>query len=644
MLAILKELQQQGIISLGEYYFGKLIADKQAAYQYPASTANLAVLLATFCSWRYNQGDTCCYLSDQLSRNWFGLAYRANGNDLLSQINQKIDCLPAAQWSQVLQNHLAFTDMPKQRVAPLVLQFDALYFYRAWDDEQRIARYIRQQAKSAAEMPFSNEQIQQQLTRYFPASDDIDWQKIAVATAIKAPFCVITGGPGTGKTTTVTRLLLVLQALYQHKLHIKLAAPTGKAAARMTESLQNALAFIEQQQPLSKELLAAMPKTAETIHRLLGVRPLSDDTRYHAQNPLPIDLLVVDETSMIDLPMMEKLLSALKPNTRLILLGDQDQLSSVEAGAVLGELAQFLRFDVTHAQADYLRQVSQVSLPSDYPHWLRDSLCHLKISRRFRDDSGIKTLAEQIQLGKGGASLATFNEFPQELHFYAGDELDETAQLQRIVRLAVEEYRRFLNKWHDYQKQNVDFSAIAYQDERGNPVTFAEDVQRDFNRVRFLAALRGGELGVEKLNQAIALALKQARLLYFGSEQDWYLGKPIMVTENDHNVKLYNGDIGLCLTPGKVWFANRAVAIGRIPAHEAAFVMTIHKSQGSEFEHCYLALPNEMNPVLSRELIFTGVTRAKNAFSAFAKTTIWNQAVGHSTERQSGLAKLLMEN
>jgi len=161
--------------------------------------------------------------------------------------------------------------------------------------------------------------------------------------------------------------------------------------------------------------------------------------------------------------------------------------------------------------------------------------------------------------------------------------------------------------------------------------------------VRFLTALRASALGVEELNREIALALRVEKLLWFRQEDDWYIGKPIMIAENDHNVKLYNGDIGLCLAKGKVWFGNREVSTSRIPAHEPAFMMTIHKSQGSEFEHTVMVLPTEPNPVLSRELVFTGVTRAKNHLTVFANEKIWQSAVRNTVKRQSGLGKLLQE-
>lgn len=638
MLKLLQTLTEQGIISLGDYYFAKLIADKMPSEQ-DHTTTNLAVLLAALCSWHYAQGNTCVVLDKALERNLFGLSYRATEQDYLAEIKQKINHLPVEEWQSTLRGNIAFTQDPLNSVAPMAFQFGALYFYRIWQDEYRVARYIKNTLKNDRTLPFAQAKIREKLNAYFPQqTEEIDWQKVAVATAIKSPFTVITGGPGTGKTTTVARLLLVLQELYQHKLHIKLVAPTGKAASRLEESIQYALNFLQQSMALSQALIQSVPQKAGTLHSLLGVNAFNDKTRHHEHNPLQLDVLVVDETSMIDLPLMAKLVNALKPQTRLILLGDQAQLASVEAGAVLGELAQCVGQPYSQAQADYLYQTTGYEVPcAPRANPMRDALCHLTLSRRFDKNSGIGKLAELIQRGRAEESLALFADYPQELQFHAfAPEQTESDLVRQVVQSAVEIYRVYLNELRTLQKQGVDFNAL---NEKGK--TYAEEIQALFNSSRFLTALRTGPLGVEHLNREIALALRNENLLWFRQPQDWYIGKPIMITENDHNVRLYNGDIGICLAKGKVWFGTRDVLASRIPAHEPAFMMTIHKSQGSEFDNTLMVLPRDPNPVLSRELIFTGVTRAKKSLGVFAEEKIWKMAVRQTVKRQSGLGRLL---
>lgn len=636
MLSVLQKLKEQGILSQGDYYFAKLIADKQCHMDYAEPIKNLAILLAALCSWRYTQGNTCSQLDRYLENNLFGLAYRTTEEDYLAEIREKIGYLAVEDWQNALRGHMAFTQDPVNQIAPMAFQFGALYFYRAWQDEYRIVQYIKNTLKKYRTLAFSYDEIHQKLEKYFPEKQEkTDWQKVAVAIAIKSPFSIITGGPGTGKTTTVTRLLLVLQELFDCKLHIKLVAPTGKAASRLEESIKNALGFMQEKMNLSDSLFNAIPQKASTLHSLLGVNAFNDYTRYNSYNPLQLDVLVVDETSMIDLPMMAKLINALKPETRLILLGDQAQLASVEAGAVLGELAQFVNQPYSHEQATYLQATTSYEVEAaDCSNPIRDCLCHLTESRRFDKDSGIGKLAEFIQKGKADDSLGLFEHYPQELHFNSLN--DESDAINQVVKSAVENYRTFLKMLDDLRKQKIDPNA---KNEQG--ISYAEAIQAQFNSVRFLTALRNSDLGVENLNKEIALALREQKLLWFRNEQDWYIGKPIMITENDHNVRLYNGDIGLCLANGKVWFGNREVLTSRIPAHELAFMMTIHKSQGSEFKHTVMVLPTEVNPVLSRELVFTGVTRAKKELTVFADEKIWKTAIRQTVKRQSGLGKLL---
>ena len=244
MLSVLQKLKEHGILSQGDYYFAKLIADKQYHTDYAEPIKNLAILLAALCSWRYTQGNTCSQLDRYLEHNLFGLAYRTTEEDYLAEIREKIGYLPVEDWQNALCGHMAFTQDPVNQIAPMAFQFGALYFYRTWQDEYRIVQYIKNTLKKYRTLAFSYDEIHQKLEKYFPEKQEkTDWQKVAVATAIKSPFSIITGGPGTGKTTTVTRLLLVLQELFDCKLHIKLVAPTGKAASRLEESKNDCIRF-----------------------------------------------------------------------------------------------------------------------------------------------------------------------------------------------------------------------------------------------------------------------------------------------------------------------------------------------------------------------------------------------------------------
>ncbi|HDR0967778.1 TPA: exodeoxyribonuclease V subunit alpha [Pasteurella multocida] len=651
MLATLKELKQHKVISEGDYYFAQLIAGKQPD-ELSREQKNLAILLAALCSYSYQQGNTCLFLEKGLESNYFNLAYRTAEQHYLHIIQEKIAFLPIECWQSSLADHIAFTATPLEKVAPLVFQFNALYFYRIWQDEYRVAHYLQRAVQRGAETaPIAYEQINAILMHYFPAVQQIEgvnWQKVAVATALKQPFCLITGGPGTGKTTTVARLLLALQTLSACQLKIKLVAPTGKAAARLTESINGALTRLAQENmAISADLIASIPTTAQTLHRLLGIRFFEETPTFHPNNPLPLDVLVVDEASMIDLPLMAKLLQALKPNTKLILLGDENQLSPVEAGEMLGALSEFSQHAYSPALTQYLKAVADIELiSSDQGSPLRDHLCRLHHSHRFSGDSGIGQLAQAINQGNVEVSWNAFTHFNDieivdfdQVALLKGDNpsLYSQACAALVIKSAVEKYTDYLVKLKALQQQ----SPILNEQQVGEIFVL-------FNAVRFLTALRVGELGVEQLNQKIAQRLQQKGLLDFKHERDWYLGKPIMIQQNDRHIGLYNGDIGLFLGQGKVWFEQgqghyKTVLASRVPNYETAFVMTVHKSQGSEFAHTCLVLPTEPNPILSRELIYTGVTRAKQQLTVFSSAEIWKSAVKNPVKRQSGLNQLLVE-
>ncbi|MDU8923943.1 exodeoxyribonuclease V subunit alpha [Pasteurellaceae bacterium LIM206] len=641
MLNILENLKNEKVISESEYYFARMIADKQQ--KAPELQRNLAILLAALCQYSHQQGNTCLFLDEQLQHNFFGLAYRKSERDYQAQLEEKIRFLAPSQWQSALHGHVAFTTEPERIVAPFVFQFNALYFYRVWQDEFRVANYLKSAVLKNGD--FQSESDLDAIRRCVRQEGIKDGQKLAIATALRQQFTLISGGPGTGKTFIVARLLVALQQLYHAGLKIRLAAPTGKAAARLTESISAEIARMA----LPQSLVNSIPTDGMTIHRLLGGRYFT----YNVQNPLPIDVLVVDEASMIDLTLMTSLVQALQPNTRLILLGDKDQLASVEAGAIIGELGQFLDKDYSPAMRDYLQQVTDVALP--YPqrqtHPMRDHLCHLTESRRFDADSDIGHLAAAINQMQAEESLKLF-QTGKTIHWqgfdqYAAEEsvrsetteeaennVEYTARCAELVlQSAVSNYRVFLLEVQKYAAR-PDITQVQLQAIFGK-----------FKSVRFLAALRSGALGVEKLNQGIAERLRQTGLVRFYHSRDWYEGKPVMVVQNDLNVGLFNGDIGLFLH-GKVWFEVgegrfRAVSSSRVPTHEPAFVMTVHKSQGSEFAHTFFVLPTENSPVLCKELIYTAVTRARTEFTVFSSQSLWKAAVRKRVKRQSGLGLLL---
>ena len=494
---------------------------------------------------------------------------------------------------------------------PLILDGECLYLARYQAYEAQLASQL---LNRAADLPEVDEtQLSDSLQRLFANNtQQPDWQRLAAAQAVRKRVAVISGGPGTGKTTTVVRLLAaLLEQPGGERLAIGLAAPTGKAAARMAEAIRTAKASL----PVSEAIKAALPEQARTLHRLLGSRGDRPQVRHTAANPLALDVLVVDEASMVDLAMMAKLLDALPANGRLILLGDKDQLCAVEAGAVFAELCDGRGFDA-NAAAD-LQRVTGQSVPVEAPtSQLGDAVVLLTHSHRFAGDSGIGELARRINGGDARGTLSLLQEDRSDLHW-------QSAPTPATLLTRIEQgYEGYLQ------------AALT-----GDPAAaFAA-----FNQFRVLTAQREGAFGVAGLNEALEARYK--RRFKLAERERWYAGRAVMVQSNDYALGLFNGDIGICLQTElglRVLFEGedgfRSFTTARLPSHETALAMTVHKSQGSEFSEVLLVLPELPSPLLSRSLFYTGITRAKHKVEIWALAPRISEAVTTRAERAAGLA------
>ena len=505
---------------------------------------------------------------------------------------------------------------------PLILTGERLYLNRLWRNELTVARFF---SETNAPLPCDEAQLRQVLDTLFTSDDATDWQKVAAAVALTRRISVISGGPGTGKTTTVAKLLAALiQLSGEQKCRIRLAAPTGKAAARLTESLGGAL----QKLPLTGEQFALFPNEASTLHRLLGAQPGSQRLRYHAGNPLHLDVLVVDEASMIDLTMMSRLIDALPPHARVIFLGDRDQLASVEAGAVLGDICTYASLGYTAERAEELARLTGCSLAAEQHSIagaLRDSLCLLQKSYRFGSDSGIGQLASAVNRGDRHTTCAVFDGTFTDIEKKS---LQSGEEYQAMLDDALLGYQHFLT---GVQQQRPPEQVIAA-----------------FGEYQLLCALREGPFGVSGLNDRLEQLLAQKRKINRTLHSRWYEGRPVMISRNDSALGLFNGDIGIALDRGqglRVWFqmpdgSVKSFQPSRLPEHETAWAMTVHKSQGSEFNHVALILPTQLSPVVTRELIYTAITRARQRLSLYTDERVLMQAIATRTERRSGLGAI----
>ena len=623
-----------------------------------AQASPLLLLASALASHQLGQGHICLDLRITLAHPDESLSLPADvaktsnpsllPSTLLAELSLE-NWISACRNSQLLQEN-------DNDIAPLVLSGNCLYLRRYWDYECRVGQRLAERLSSTLPTPAD---LPQRLNQLFPKAQgqtQVDWQKLACALAVPGRFTLITGGPGTGKTTTVVRLLALLQgaALDQGTpLRLSLAAPTGKAAARLTESIAVQVDSL----PVAETLRAQIPKEVTTLHRLLGSRPDSRHFRHHAGNLLPLDVLVVDEASMIDLEMMDNLLGALPQHARLILLGDKDQLASVEAGAVLGDLCRNAeQGNYSAATVTWLSEQTGENLENSglQPGQgaLAQHILMLRHSRRFAAGSGIGRLAQAVNGGEPMAARQSFSAATKDLHCLrlsnAEDQAFESLLLEGLPN-GQPGYAQYLQILH--KQRPARSAAQEYWDD------WALQVLTAFDRFQLLCAVRKGTWGVEELNERIARALLKCGLIE--QEHGWYEGRPVLVTRNDYGLGLMNGDIGIALrlpepglgegAPGysvlRVVFPNsqeagklRRILPSRLSSVESVYAMTVHKAQGSEFAHCALVLPDVLNPVLTRELIYTGVTRARECFSLVeSRPSIFETAIQRRVVRRSGL-------
>ncbi|MEW6379565.1 MAG: AAA family ATPase [bacterium] len=603
--------------------------------------------------------------------------------EVLGGVECREKCPPLPHWIKTLRN-TSVVGSPGE-FKPLILDnAGRLYLYRYWEYERIVAESLAERA--ARLCPDLDEALLEDgLNRLFPDSpgsagecesrSEPNWQRIAALTAVRRMFCVISGGPGAGKTSTVVKVLaLLLEQARGKPLRLALAAPTGKAANRLRESIRQTRGKLA----CPPEIRSLIPDEVSTIHRLLGIVRTLSFLRYHENNPLPYDVVVVDEASMIDLPLMARLVRAVSPKSRLIILGDKDQLASVEAGTVLSDICGLgpgwysSRILAQHPQqpqqpsagelpsagglpplpamtagreAAVSAGTEQATAPGREPATttgqaavqgkevsgkggLRDSLVILGKSYRFGSDSGIGLLSRSINAGEGeralsllkGLSRAGYRDISWRRSPPPG------AMAKAIAERVIQEYAAYLT---------VDDPDEAF---------------RRFSRFRLLCAVRQGAYGANQVNALIEDELQRAGLINARGRR--YRGQPVMITCNDYQLGLFNGDVGLILPdPASngalaAYFptsdgAMRKIPPGRLPGHEAVYAMTVHKSQGSEFDRVLLLLPDTDARILTRELIYTSITRARNYVEVWGREEVFLNAVSRRIQRQSGLQDAL---
>jgi exodeoxyribonuclease V alpha subunit len=584
-------------------------------------------LAAALVSSKTNEGNICLDLAEYAGKV---LATHTHAE------GEQFTCPAFSDWT----DHLIKSTVVGQGQGntPLVLdQGGRLYLRRYWEYEKNIIRFIQERAGTVPP-DINYPGLARDVQKLFPplSSGKTDWQKIAAIMAVTRSFSVISGGPGTGKTSTVAKILVLLFGQYEdrQKLRVILGGPTGKAASRLQEAITSTGLLQDKTDILQ----------ATTLHRMLGSIPHSPYFRHNAENPLAADLIIIDEASMVDLPLMAKLMQAVPYSARLILLGDRHQLASVQPGSVLGDICGS---ENMHCFSNtFCRQILEISGQNLPPapkctievlsSGLQDSFVELVDNYRFSDESTIARLSKAVKEGDGDGAMELL--LAEDDNQVSWSDIPAPSKLEEKLR-----------DWSG-------FSQYALMQHTQEPdACFA--VMDNF---RILCGLRRGPYGMEKINTLLAhqLAAGSAPLSQRSSHKhasSFMPGQPIMVTRNDYNLQLYNGDVGIILPDQNKKNALRAffreesgtvrdIALPLLPDHETVFAMTVHKSQGSEFARVLLILPDRDSPLLTRELLYTAITRARKTVEIWGRKDIFAAAVKRQIKRTSGLAEALLNN
>lgn len=536
-----------------DFFFAKEVMDqlnlKCKKLDYTQQDILFYLLIRLMYAYRF--GHSCIFIKDLANQTIFS-----------SEIEENIkEGFVLPKYEQILRilESLDYTKLPIY----FAKKFDALYIKKLWEYEKEIAGFIKQNSQQDIDTD-QNNSIEQVVVKLFDSAEKNDWQKIAVLNSLSRNFSIISGGPGTGKTTTVTKLLLALQKLNKQPIKIVLLAPTGKAAQRMTESL-----------------CGLQELEGQTIHRFLGLKPNSSYTRYNKESKAPFDVIIIDEASMLDINIFIKLIRAVGENTKLVLLGDINQLPSVEAGSLLANFTTSMNGSISKFTT--------------------------KLIKNYRSQQNINNLACDVLLGN--VDMAKHQN--ENISFYDFKYLDK-------------QLRVYANKYKELQSSESYKKAL-----------------QQLNKFRVLVANKNLEIGTDRLNQKIEQLLGRTK-------DTIYKGKPIMITQNSYSLGLFNGDVGIIWPDNlgilRAYFdgkEDRAFSLNMLPQYESVYAMTIHKTQGSEFDEVAIILPSEDNEALTKQLLYTGITRAKTKLDVISTQKIFKAVIKKDLQRNSNIARLL---
>ncbi|WP_231844666.1 exodeoxyribonuclease V subunit alpha [Candidatus Ishikawella capsulata] len=596
---LLMQAVEDKLLSFFDVNFARLLANEQHPF---------LLLLSAYVSAKSREGHTCLPL-EFFSK---GQLFSTSHSDLSKKLWQ-ITGVPS-NLMKYLNSWNAISN--GQDATPLVLSQNCIYLHRFWKNECIIANFFNNNYDINT---FDTKTIRLVLDNLF---NNHTYQKIAAATAITKKISIISGGPGTGKTTTVIKLLIAIIRLNINTIRIKLAAPTGKAASRLTDSLTHLLNKLS----ISPEEQCKLPHEATTLHRLLGAQYESKGMIYNISNKLPLDILVLDEVSMIDLSMMSNLVAALPEHAQVIFIGDRNQLPSIETGSIMNDLCMRSKNYFSPLRAWQLTQLTGCKIRSYATKTAKiidDNICLLSVNYRFDSQSGINRLAQAVKMGNIKRVAHIFN-----------------MCFEDVNKKTITDFVDYQSMLGDILENYIEFLTLINKQE--NPLKIISA----FIRHQVICPLRDGPFGVQGLNYYIEQTLIQRHLISMYSNNQHYLGRPIIITRNDSSLGLSNGDIGIILyykyQDMQAFFIKKnltikTVELNRLPLHDTAWAITVHQSQGSEFDAISLVMPREFIPLLTRELIYTAITRPCKRLIIYTNNAVFESAIKNKTYRYSRL-------
>ncbi|MDY0362428.1 MAG: exodeoxyribonuclease V subunit alpha [Desulforegulaceae bacterium] len=593
---IYNSLKEEYSFSFLDFYFSKFLLENEAEKSF------ILYFFLMYLSMQTRKGSICIDLDKDEKISEF-LAKYVISKDLFKK--------------EIYESSFVGTD---DKNLPVIFEKNLFYLNRYYNYEKFFAEFIMQKSQTENYDLKKIDKLKKIIQKYFPLSEiNPDWQKFAAITACISNFCAVSGGPGTGKTTVTVKIIAILLELdYPKKPEILLCAPTGKAASRMVEAIISAISNIG----LDDEIKKYFPVKASTIHRLLGFLPKTNKFLYNKENRLKADIVIVDEASMIDMKLMSNLCEALEDDAKLILLGDRFQLASVSPGSVFGDICKRgEKIGYSEKYIDVLKEfydekgLEQIPLSENIK--ISDSISELKKSYRFDEKSGIGKLAEAVKNVDLKKCSEIFNSDLEDIEFIEPENYSDFKN--NIKKFALKNYKRLL----DLKDPDTAF--------------------KFFSEFMILSPLNEGDYGISTLNSIIENLFTSKKN---SDEKNWYNGKPVIITQNDYVNNLFNGDTGICLEnekgEKKVFFQSleseyKTVHPVRLNELKTVFAMTVHKSQGSEFDNILITLPDYDSKALSRELIYTAITRAKKKVYFLGSRFSFYNSIKRSVSRSSGL-------